>query len=168
MLCQICGQREATFHFKEVINDEIRELHLCEVCAKEMNLLKESFFAPTFSLSNLMTGLTDLEIPFLPKEQRVCPGCGLNYEDIRKKGKMGCSSCYQTFKEYIIPLLERIHGKAYHSGKIPQERKTKDNISKRIYELRKELEEAIRKENYERAAKLRDEIRGLEKGGKEK
>jgi len=166
MLCQVCKQREATFHFKEVIQDERRELHLCEICAREMNLLKESFFTPSFSLSNLMTGLANLEIPLVPKEQKICPGCGLSYEDIRRKGKMGCSSCYQTFREYIIPLLERIHGKAHHSGKTPEKGKGQDERIKKIYDLRRKLEDAVRKEDYEKAAKLRDEIHNLEKTGK--
>jgi protein arginine kinase activator len=114
-----------------------------------------------------MTGLTDLEIPLVPKEQKICPGCGLSYKNIREKGKMGCGLCYQTFREYIIPLLERIHGKAHHSGKVPEKGKGQDERIKKIYDLRRKLEDAVRKEDYERAAELRDEIRELENRKKE-
>jgi len=167
MICQICSQREATFHFKEVINGEVRELHLCEVCAKEKGWDK-SFFIPDFSLPNLIASLTDMEISFPTEERETvrCPICGLSYEDIKEKGKIGCSSCYQIFEKYLTSLLERIQGKTYHSGKIPQKGKVKNGVSKRIYGLRKELKEAIKKEEYERAAEIRDEIRKLEKDEK--
>ncbi|MEA1965375.1 MAG: UvrB/UvrC motif-containing protein [Candidatus Aerophobetes bacterium] len=164
MICQICGKREATFHFKEMINGEVREIHLCEVCAKEKGWDK-SFFIPDFSLSNLIASLTDIEISFPISETETvrCPICGLSYKDIKERGKIGCGSCYQTFEKYLTPLLERIQGKIYHSGKIPHKGEVKKEISKRIYELRKELKEAIKKEEYERAAEIRDEIHKLEK-----
>jgi len=149
VVCEICGQREATFHFKEVINGQVRELHLCEVCAREKGLLEESFFMPDFSLSNLMTGLSSLEVPFLKEKVERCPNCSLTYEEIRKKGKIGCSFCYQTFREYLIPLLERIHGKSYHSGKVPTRKEMGDEKSKQIYRLRRELDKAIKEERYE-------------------
>jgi len=162
MICQVCGEREATFHFKEMINGEVEELHLCEICAKEKGL-DETFFMPSFSLSNLMAGLTELEIPLSEEISVSCPHCGLSYEDIKRKGKIGCALCYQALREYLTPLLERIQGKVRHSGKVPRKGKVEDQGERRIYELRKELEKLVKKEEYERAAKLRDEIRRLEK-----
>jgi len=162
MICQVCGERKATFHFKEMINGEVEELHLCEICAKEKGL-DETFFIPSFSLSNLMAGLTELEVPLSEEISVSCPHCGLSYEDIKRKGKIGCALCYQVLKEYLTPLLERIQGKVRHSGKVPRKGKVEDQRERRIYELRKELEKLVRKEEYERAAKLRDEIRRLEK-----
>ncbi len=39
MLCQICGEEEATFHLKEIEKGVVRSFHVCEVCAKgEANL----------------------------------------------------------------------------------------------------------------------------------
>jgi len=161
MLCQICGKSEATFHFKEVVNGKMRELHLCEVCAKKKGL-SESFLIPAFSLSNLIAGLTELQTPSSEEVMVKCPHCGLTYLDIQKKGKIGCSTCYRTFKNYLTSLLGRIQGKTFHSGKTHRRCKTKDRKEKQIYELRKYLEEAVRKEEYEKAAQLRDKIRHLE------
>ncbi|MFQ6066452.1 MAG: UvrB/UvrC motif-containing protein [bacterium] len=162
MICQVCGQREATFHFKEMINGEVKELHLCEICAKEKGL-GETLFMPSLSLSDLMAGLTELEVP-RPEEISVsCSHCGLSYGDIKEKGKIGCGLCYQALNEYLTPLLEKIQGKVRHSGKVPRKSKVKDQRESKIYELRKELEILVRKEEYERAAELRDEIRRLEK-----
>ena len=164
MLCQVCKKREVNVHFKEIIGGEVRELHLCDVCAKEKGL-GESFF-PGFSLPELMLGLTKLEIPPSLEKGPQCSGCGISYEEIIKKGKLGCSLCYQNFTEYLDPLLEKIHGKVYHSGKVPKEGKKEDRLDRKVYELRKKLEEAVRKEEYEKAAEFRDELRELEKGGR--
>ena len=162
MICQVCGERDATFHFKEMINGQVKELHLCEICAKEKGL-GETFFMPSFSLSNLMAGLTELEVPSSEEISVGCPHCGLSYGDIKRKGKIGCGLCYQALEEYLTPLLERIQGKVRHSGKVPRKGKVQDQKERKIYELRKELEDLVRKEEYERAAELRDEIRRLEK-----
>lgn len=162
MICEICEQRQATFHYKEMINGKVKELHLCEICAQEKGL-GETFFMPSFSLPNLMAGLTELEIPLSEEISVNCPHCGLSYEDIMRKGKIGCGLCYQALKEYLTPLLEKIQGKVRHSGKVPRKGKVEDQRERRIYELRKELEKLVRKEEYERAVELRDEIRRLEK-----
>ncbi|MCD6318445.1 UvrB/UvrC motif-containing protein [Candidatus Aerophobetes bacterium] len=162
MLCQLCGQREATVHFKEVINGVTRELHLCEVCAEKEGFLSKSFPLPDFSLPSLITGLTEFDT-VLPKKEKKCPGCGLSYTQIEKKGKMGCSLCYQTFEEYISPLLEKIHGRVLHRGKVPRRGKMRSKIERQLYQLRQELDKAVKKEEYERAAKLRDKIKKLQK-----
>lgn len=164
MLCQVCKIREANVHLKEIIGGEVRELHLCDICAKEKGLGEP--FLPSFSLPELMLGLTDLEIPSSVEEEPECSGCGLSYEDVRKKGKLGCSLCYQSFREYLNPLLEKIHGKVYHSGKVPKKGKKEYRLDKKVYGLREKLKEAVRKEEYEKAAELRDELRKLEKGGR--
>ena len=156
MLCQICKKKEANIHLKEVINNETKELHVCEECAREKGFLNQSF-----SLSSLIGGLTEeSEIPFSVAQKIQCPHCGLNYEQIREKGKVGCSSCYQTFKDYLLPLLEKIHGHTNHPGKVPGKLKI-DEKGKEIHKLRKELEKAVKKEEYEKAAEIRDEIRKL-------
>jgi protein arginine kinase activator len=164
MICQVCGEREATVHLKETINGEVKELHLCEICAEEKGL-RETFFMPSFSLSNLMAGLTELELPWSKETSSSCPHCGVSYEDIKKKGKIGCGMCYQALEQYLTPLIERIQGKVRHTGKAPQKTKLEGRKERKIYELRKGLEKAVRKEEYEKAADLRDEIRRLEKGG---
>lgn len=162
MLCQICGEKEATFHLKEIVEGKVRSFHVCEVCAKE-KALNQSFFLPAFSLSNLIAGLSEFQTEPEEKKMIICPGCKLTFSDIQKEGKIGCSSCYRTFKDYLASLLGRIQSRTSHSGKIPHRSKTKDIRERQIYELGKNLEEVVEKEEYEKAAQLRDKIRHLEK-----
>lgn len=154
MLCQECGEREATFHFKESIDGETREFWLCEICAQKKGLLEDFF---EFSLPGLLAGLGEIEV----EEEKRCPGCGHLFQEIKEKGKFGCSKCYETFKGKVVPLLEKIHGKTLHRGKVPGGRK-KVEEKREIQKLREELEEAVAREEYEKAAKLRDRIKELE------
>ncbi|NQT91235.1 MAG: hypothetical protein HQ559_00630, partial [Lentisphaerae bacterium] len=38
MLCEMCQKIVATMHFKEAINGQSREMHLCEACAKSSGI----------------------------------------------------------------------------------------------------------------------------------
>ena len=89
---------------------------------------------------------------------KVCSRCGLSFEKFREIGKLGCADCYQTFRDELNHLLRRMHGSSHHSGKNPH--RTLDIVErdKRIWELRQKLQKAVKTENYEEAAKIRDLI----------
>jgi protein arginine kinase activator len=164
MLCDICQKRPATLHFTEIINDQINEIHLCEECAKEKGV-DEIPIKPSFSLADLFAGLLETEKPFALDKEVVlkCKNCGLTYGDFKERGKLGCSQCYETFKENLLPLLRRIHGSTQHTGKSPLEVGGKLKYLNQIKELRRELNKAVLREEFERAAEMRDKIKELEK-----
>ncbi len=166
MLCQICGEKEATVHFTEVVNNQIKELHLCEDCAQEKGLSMQ----PHFSIADLLVGLINLGIspPQVEKAEIKCKNCGLSHAQFAKIGRLGCSECYQSFAKTLVPLLRKIHGSIQHRGKFPK--KGKGKISRRkieplsgIEKLKAELVQAVEREEFEKAAKIRDKIRALEK-----
>ena len=158
MLCDICGKKEATVHLTEIVNNQITKLHLCEQCAKEKGAEMEEHFG----LANLLAGLVDLDQPLeTVKEKKIqCPFCGLTYNDFKKIGRLGCGRCYEAFKTYLGPLLKRIHGSDIHLGKVPH-KKGKAAKAKKIdvEELKKRLRRAVELEEFEEAARLRDEIK---------
>ena len=39
MLCEICGENEATFHYSEVVNGNKTEHHLCSECAAKTDII---------------------------------------------------------------------------------------------------------------------------------
>lgn len=168
MLCDICGKNQATVHLTEIVDEQMTELHLCEDCAREKSVEMEQ----QFGLSDLLAGLVDFGKQFEGKdiEKTQCPICKLTYSDFKKIGRLGCSNCYSSFARYLIPLLRRIHGSTTHTGKFPvgveietvkkaQAIKTKPEL----LDLKDKLQEAIKLENFEEAAKLRDKIKELEK-----
>ena len=160
MLCDICHKNEATVHLTEIVDNQITELHLCEECARQ----KGSQMEQHFGLADLLAGLSDLGQQFevAGKAEIKCPNCGLTYQDFRRIGRLGCSECYQAFKDSLGILLKRIHGSNQHLGRGPA--KTAVEVQKKSEAdlLRSKLQRAIEMEEFEEAARLRDKIRALE------
>ncbi len=170
MLCDICHKREATIHITEIINDEVKELHVCQKCAEAESIKMQQ----AFGMADLLSGLVEFPSLIEEKEELKCPACGMSYSDFRRLGKLGCGDCYKAFRKVLLPLLKNIHGSTHHIGKEPErmiamEKEPKIKKAKiatkkdRITELRERLQKAIHGEEYEEAAVLRDRIRALEK-----
>ena len=164
MLCDLCGKKQATVHLTEIIDNQITELHLCEECARNKSLEMEQ----QFGLSDLLAGLAELGkgIEDFETSKLKCPNCELSYEDFKKIGKLGCSQCYTAFKRYLSSLLKKIHGSNKHVGKSPVKITSAVNDCKKsilLEELRRKLQKAIEAEEFEEAARLRDQIKELEK-----
>ncbi len=161
MVCDLCSKNVATVHLTEIINDQMRELHLCEACAREKGAEMEQHFG----LQDMLAGLADLgeELGEEIGDQLRCEGCGMMYRDFRKIGRLGCGSCYEAFKKKLVLILRKIHGSTRHVGKIPA--RTNQNVSDklRVQELKRKLQRSVEMEEFEEAARIRDEIRKLEK-----
>ena len=167
MICQVCGKNESTVEFTEIIDDEVKQLHLCDGCAKEKGIEMEQ----NFSISDLLAGISGLgEKPSDEELSVKCGKCGMTFEDFQKIGRLGCGECYGAFRKNLLPLLKRIHGSARHIGKSPKEIDETDGKKKisEAQELRQKLQRAIDMEEFEEAARLRDRIRSLEKKAKDK
>ncbi len=161
MVCELCSKNIATVHLTEIINDQMREMHLCESCAREKGAEMEQHFG----LPDILAGLVDLEEDAEPEAPELleCGECGMKYRDFRKVGRLGCGGCYEVFKKKLMPILRRIHGATRHVGKIPF--RTSQDVSEklRVQELKRKLQRSIEMEEFEEAARIRDEIRKLEK-----
>ncbi len=165
MVCDICGKNEATVHLTEIVNDKMTKLHLCEECAKEKGAEMEEHFG----LNDLLAGLADLGATTEPSiiESIKCPSCGFTYHDFKKVGRLGCGNCYEAFKKQLGPLLKRIHGADRHVGKIPVTVGKTVKDTRTLQELKMQMEKAIQSEEFEEAARIRDQIKELEKIGKD-
>lgn len=168
MLCQECNQRKASLHFTKIINGEKTEFHICEQCAKE----KGEQFPGTnsFSIHQLLSGLLHFEQPLQTGQgqvqsvrELVCDKCEMTYEQFTRVGRFGCAHCYKSFEAKLDPILKRVHsGNQAHAGKIPQRIGGGIQLQRKIDALKQELKQYIEKEEFEKAAELRDEIRALE------
>jgi protein arginine kinase activator len=161
MLCDLCSKNPATVHLTEIVDSQMKELHLCEECARQKSIQMEQ----EFGLADLLAGLSEFGKPKEEKEiiKLKCPACNLTYADFKKIGRLGCSECYTTFRRYLSSLLKRIHGSNRHLGKTPTRlaRITKKKTG--VQELRNKLQKAIELEEFEEAARIRDQIKELEK-----
>jgi protein arginine kinase activator len=161
MLCTICKEKPATVHLTQIVGDKMQKLDLCEDCAKTKGINDPTSF-----------GLADLDLVLgLGASQQLeqaaggvelkCPRCGFTQADFKKSGRLGCPECYVTFAEGLRGLLKTMHKGTRHTGKAPEAlRATRENAGL-LKTLQAKLARAIKDENYEQAAQVRDEIKQL-------
>lgn len=167
MLCERCGQRQATVHLTEITNGHKQDTHLCEVCAGEIQ--PQGFmFSPQLNLHNFLSGLLKHELggekyAWPGDGDRKCEKCGMAEGQFVRQGLLGCGDCYSNLEEKLQPLLRRIHGNTGHTGKVPRRTGGRVRLIKEIQKLKFQMREAVSREEFERAAQLRDKIRQVEK-----
>jgi protein arginine kinase activator len=171
MICQSCQKNPASVHVTEIVEvageegkekkprQEVHEQHLCETCAASVDLphapaMKKSA-ADIWKLLQISAQQTKR------RPSPACPDCGMSLDEFRKKGRLGCARDYEVFKNHIGELLERVHGARAHVGRVPGTSEADSLRSQRLSTLKQRLDEAIRSEAYESAARLRDEIKSL-------
>ena len=163
MKCDVCGNNEAEIHVKQIMGEQIKELHLCSQCAGDKGISGEEDLVE-LSLSQLLTGLIDLTDKYSGTEVRgQCPVCGTTLKDFRKNAAVGCADCYNVFNKEIETYLENTAGQVQHTGKLPEKVVTLKTLLVDKESLREKLDDAISHENYEQAAILRDRIKIIEK-----
>ncbi len=165
MYCQNCNERPASVHLTKIINGEKTELYLCEHCAREKGEL--NFVTEPFSINNLLAGILKSDLypgrKVMKPATDNCSNCGMSYSQFGQVGRFGCSECYEKFNSSLSQLMRRIHGSDQHTGKVPQRIGGTLILKREISELRNELQRAVAKEEFEKAAELRDKIYGLQK-----
>lgn len=123
---------------------------------------EEDFSIQNF-LASLLEGSSASNVSINYKNDRRCPKCQSTYNDFIESGRLGCSICYETFNDLLEPLIRRIQGNTRHEGKVPKRSGASIRIYKNINSLKKKMQKLVYKEEFEEAAKVRDEIRKLEK-----
>jgi protein arginine kinase activator len=148
-------------HLTEIVNGKKKEKHFCPECAEKQELLKQQELNLTAILQTVIGqhvgGQTD-ELSRL-----TCPTCGIKYMEFKAAGRCGCPHDYQVFREPLLPLLERIHRGVKHVGKVPPHALQHAAAQTELRDLRQQLRNAVEREAYEEAARLRDLIRQKEK-----
>lgn len=159
MLCQSCKTNEATTHVKRIINGKIEEYDLCPDCAKKFGYT--NFFSDFQNEWNSMLGsFFGGGLPSRTSATR-CKGCGSSFAEIAKRGMVGCPDCYETFYEELLPSIKKIHGNTQHNGKFPSSAGKELATVNELKALQEQLSEAIAKQEFEKAAQLRDKINEL-------
>jgi len=167
MLCEDCRKQNASVFLKLAVNNKVQELHLCQACAAKKGM---GFGLETgaFNISDIVGNMSGYFKDFLPPEKKTlrCGGCGLKYAEFKESGRLGCPACYASFEPQLTELMARIHGAAQHAGRAyhggPALKLSKAEIARRLEELRGALKQAVAKEDFEGAARLRDELKLLE------
>lgn len=165
MKCQKCGINEASTHIKKVINGNVSERHLCASCAKEEGITYNGVFPDIHSeFESLLGTFFGNALPARTGTAH-CRTCGSTYAEIAQTGRVGCADCYSEFYDSLLPSIRRIHGNTAHCGKRAKTTSARagESRARTVEQMQKELEEAVKEQNFERAAELRDKIKEMNK-----
>ncbi len=172
MLCEKCKKRTATVFYNENINGKTRSYSLCGECAaklREQGELQDitsmiGSFADPFSQlhDQFFSGFFGMPAVKSISPAKKCPVCGSTYADIAASGKVGCPACYTAFGDELSGLIQSVHGTTHHTGSVPARQRARKEKEEQLGRLRQELQQAVKDEQYEHAAELRDRIKSLE------
>jgi protein arginine kinase activator len=152
--CDLCTN-PATVHLTQIVNNKVHKVDLCESCAQAKGVTDPS----GFSLADLLLKAS-LNPETAPQAIR-CEQCGFTQGDFKKHGRFGCPQCYETFSAIVDPMLDNMHKGTAHTGKVPEKSLERKTLQDRLAELESGLDDAIKSERYEDAARFRDEINQL-------
>jgi protein arginine kinase activator len=161
MICNQCQERDAVVHLTQIVDNAVTQVHLCEKCAAERGIETSSSTA-THVLGEFLQAAQQ-QAAQMPGDAARCSYCGTSLRDFRASGRLGCARCYGAFEQSLRDLLRRVHGSATHVGRTyaaADEPALERDAT--LSELRGRLADAIRGEEFELAATIRDQIRTLE------
>ena len=159
MLCEECGERQAEVVMTTVINGESNSRHLCRECLKKYQ---------TGDLQSVLAAVLSAMAEKKQVPEITCPRCGETYAEFQKTGMLGCAECYAAFRRELTPLITRVQGRTQHAGRRPPVSEEEQARQTRMEALRAQMEAAVAEENFEEAARLRDELRAIAASGEAK
>ena len=169
MLCEKCHQKQATVHMQQIVNGIKTEMHLCQDCSTQMDspVSIEALFNGL--LGSFLSMSSDKQSSHKPRVYyEPCGTCGMTYDDFKNSGgKFGCADCYQVFSRELEGILKNVQASTRHEGKFPKTFGVDMFQKREANRLRELMNKAIEDENFEEAARLRDEVRSLETVGED-
>jgi protein arginine kinase activator len=161
MKCEICGLKDAVIHIRQIQKDLVHELHICEECAQEKGLMREE--DSELPIANLLSGLLEgKDLTGAGEVKEACPKCGMKASEFRKQGKLGCPECFHAFEKDVRAIVSQMAARPRHTGKTPHAASGEQAAAVKSDGLREELREAVEREEYELAARLRDRLREMD------
>lgn len=161
MMCDRCGKHEATIFIRR---EGAGESALCDLCAREQGITAEDGRLH-ISLEELFSSPQDSSDR--PGYRSTCSVCGMRLEEVRKTGRVGCPECFSSFRTEILSFLKRRGRGGEYRGSVPRRfaaagRRGGGAADPEAYaRWESELAQALSAEDYEKAARIRDRMRGL-------
>src|SRR5262245_32789070 len=178
--CSACQKNPASIVIMDLSGGSVTDQqHLCGPCAENLGLVQpKTQLKMSPELLEDLLGTVQGRGGARSRKDTPCAGCGLTLQQFKTTGRLGCPRCYETFRQELVPLLQRVHEAASHRGRLPggtaapvaaaaPAPAAEAEAPATLAELRRRLDDAIRAERYEEAARLRDDLRRAEKGESE-
>jgi protein arginine kinase activator len=168
MQCEVCQQSPASVYVTDLKYQpntppgalgEIHTKSVCSSCAAHLGLPHAA--SPAQNKAVLFKLLQKTAQKSKKQSGLACSNCGLSLIEFRQQGRTGCAECYATFRSHLEPMLLGMHQATRHVGRGPGTSRAESDLTEQISKLRERMDLAIREEDYEDAARLRDELTKL-------
>ena len=159
MKCMFC-ENEATIFLTQIEGSELKKISLCSKCASNIELMESKGLLHAMS-DNMIP--TDETSETTSASSSISCICGFTLDDLTHTGRLGCSLCYEAFSDILNERIKTLHKGESHTGKQLDVPETKYSIEKQMSEINLALRTAIKEEEFEKAASLKDQISSLEK-----
>ncbi len=157
--CDLCG-KPATVHLTQIVKNQIQKVDLCEECAQTKGVTDPEGFSLADLLAKSFAGPAE-EPAELGAGNLVCEQCGSSAQNFKKTGRLGCAVCYDNLKPILLPLISGLHKGGQHKGKIPARQWRNLGLRREMENVERELQDAVKTENFEVAARCRDRLGAL-------
>jgi protein arginine kinase activator len=181
MFCQNCSKAQANVQ----INTPEGVIHYCQNCA--LQKLQQDFHnnqqfqQQTANMQMNMNanspkigvGVNPPIIAIIPMiEMEVmhsnipdisCKKCKCSFNEFLIQGRFSCTECYEAFAHQIKQHKVHSGEPTRYFGKYPVRAYRHLQLLRQIQYLKQQLNEEVKRENYDNAVKLRDTIKNLEK-----
>lgn len=165
----------------QIVSGEMTELILCAICAKDRGLLdpQSLAFAEKFFPDAIKEKIDNIVRDLAPKQDLqafsnhgtnpdkdmlvYCPSCNFTLVELSDTGRLGCPDCYTIFAMELDEVLAAQNFTETSLEKSSSMISPKLNCAAQINSLESKLQSAIKCEDFEQAAQLRDEITQLKK-----
>jgi len=157
--CDLCGKADATLKVNRLDKDgKVTEIAACAECARRQGFTEVEQLKPGYAdiIAELKTRVDDSDAKL------VCRSCGMSYAEFKRQGRLGCAECYVSFHDQLVPLIRRIHGAVQHVGRTASGGRKQAQVKMNLQRIREALSGAIKAEDYEKAAALRDQLKRAE------
>lgn len=156
--CSEC-KKPISVRYTEIIGKTITHTSMCADCPElHRRLHRTPAHSTVYPTDEKITGL-------------ACGNCGTTLESLRVGLPFGCSNCYEVFADILVGemlaagkipagLATTKKSIPIHIGRAPGESQA-INPTLRLLALNEALTETLKKEDYEQAAWLRDQIKAL-------
>ena len=162
-----CGEcrRPIEVHYTEIIGNIVTHTGMCSECPQLQKRLRGA--TPGEAIETSLEGMG-----------LVCGECGTTLETVKVSRTVGCSNCYEVFGDILLAemmtynklppsLAKRKKSGLLHVGRSPGETQ-EVSPSLRLIALNEALDETLKREDYEQAAWLRDQIKALTEESEDK
>ena len=166
--CMSCHEELASVKLTKLVKGSVEEVWLCPKCAAKQSPYQKKVSAMSLDqiLASLLSQGQGGESAARPgaSVDLSCSTCGLPFDSYRSTLLLGCSDCYESFEKYLMQDLRKFHGSTRHRGRVPsgEPPQTVAAPQPSPADLQKRLRDAVESEDFELAARLRDELRKLQ------